>query len=53
MNFSDAQLADAVEFLWHQYCENLPDVSDYHPAYSADFLKKWIECVLSIALRER
>ncbi len=40
MNFSDAQLADAVEFLWHQYCENLPDVSDYHPAYSADFLKK-------------
>jgi len=40
VSFDDVQLNDAVDYLWQHYCENLPDVSDYHPAFSKRFLKK-------------
>lgn len=40
MTFNDEQLRDAVEFLWQQYYENLPDVANYYPDFSEEFSNK-------------
>lgn len=40
MNYTDEQLRDAAAFLRQAYYATLPDVSNYHPQYSEEFLKK-------------
>ncbi len=40
MTFTDEQLRDAAAFLRKAYCASLPDVSNYHPEYSSEFIEK-------------
>lgn len=40
MSYTDEQLRDAAAFLRQAYYASLPDVSNYHPEYSEEFLQK-------------
>lgn len=52
MKFTDEQLRDAAVFLRKAYCASLPDVSNYHPEYSPEFIEKMDRLCRQYQLRQ-